>query len=44
MGDNAPSSADGRYWGSIPEKNLMGKAFVVFWPAWPTNFQCKFIK
>lgn len=44
MGDNAPSSADGRYWGSVPEKNLMGKAFVVFWPAWPTNFQLKFIR
>lgn len=44
MGDNAPSSSDGRYWGSIPEGNLMGKAFVVFWPAWPTNFQCKFIR
>lgn len=44
MGDNAPSSADGRYWGAVPEKNLMGKALLVFWPAWPTNFQCKFIK
>ena len=44
MGDNAPSSSDGRYWGSIPEGNLMGKAFVVFWPAWPANFQCKFIR
>ncbi len=44
MGDNAPSSSDGRYWGSIPEKNLMGKALLVFWPAWPTNFQVKFIR
>ena len=44
MGDNAPSSSDGRYWGAVPEKNLMGKALLVFWPAWPTNFQCKFIR
>jgi len=44
MGDNAPSSSDGRYWGSIPEKNLMGRALLVFWPAWPTNFQWKFIR
>jgi hypothetical protein len=44
MGDNAPSSSDGRYWGSIPEHNLMGKAFVVFWPAWPWQFECKFIR
>ncbi len=44
MGDNAPSSSDGRYWGFIPEKNLMGKALLVFWPAWPTNFQWKFIR
>jgi signal peptidase I len=44
MGDNAPSSSDGRYWDSIPEDNLMGKALLVFWPAWPLNFQCKFIR
>jgi signal peptidase I len=44
MGDNAPSSSDGRYWGSVPEKNLMGRALCVFWPAWPTNFQCQFIR
>lgn len=44
MGDNAPSSSDGRYWGHVPEKNLMGKALLVFWPAWPTNFQWQFIR
>jgi signal peptidase I len=44
MGDNAPSSSDGRYWKYIPEKNLIGKAFVVIWPAWPKNFQWKFIR
>ncbi|MEM7235720.1 MAG: signal peptidase I, partial [Planctomycetota bacterium] len=44
MGDNSASSSDGRFWGYVPESNLMGKALLVFWPAWPLNFQCKFIK
>jgi signal peptidase I len=44
MGDNAPSSSDGRAWGYVPEKNLMGKGFVVFWPAWPWNFQWQRIR
>lgn len=44
MGDNAPSSSDGRYWGAVPGKNLMGRALLVFWPAWPANFQWKFIR
>lgn len=44
LGDNGPSSSDGRFWGYVPESHLMGKAFSVFWPAWPTNFQCKFIR
>ena len=44
LGDNGPSSSDGRVWGYVPESHLMGKAFSVFWPAWPTNFQCKFIR
>ncbi len=44
LGDNGPSSSDGRFWGYVPESHLMGKAFAVFWPAWPTNFQCQFIR
>ena len=44
LGDNGPSSSDGRFWRHVPESHLMGKAFSVFWPAWPTNFQCKFIR
>lgn len=32
MGDNRSDSRDSRYWGSIPEENLIGKAVVVFWP------------
>jgi hypothetical protein len=46
LGDNSPASSDGRRWGYVPESNLMGKALLVFWPAWPYKpyFQCKFIR
>jgi signal peptidase I len=43
-GDNSPSSSDGRYWGWVPENNMMGRALLVFWPLWPTNWQFKFIR
>jgi hypothetical protein len=44
LGDNGPSSSDGRKWGYVPEKNLMGQAFVVFWPGLPWNFRWRFIR
>lgn len=44
LGDNSASSSDSRVWGHVPERNLMGKALMVFWPAWPLNFQVKFIR
>lgn len=32
LGDNSFNSADSRYWGSVPERNLLGPATVVYWP------------
>jgi signal peptidase I len=32
MGDNRGESADSREWGPIPERWIIGKAFVTYWP------------
>ena len=32
MGDNSHNSADSRAWGTVPEVNVVGPAFVVYWP------------
>ena len=32
LGDNTRSSLDGRFWGSLPEKALVGRAVFVYWP------------
>lgn len=32
MGDNRPHSADSRYWGFLPLKNVIGPAFLSIWP------------
>jgi signal peptidase I len=32
MGDNTANSRDSRYWGAVPQENMVGPAFLVYWP------------
>jgi len=32
LGDNSYHSSDSRFWGSVPERNVSGRGFFVYWP------------
>jgi signal peptidase I len=32
LGDNSYNSSDSRAWGTVPQGNLMGSGFLVYWP------------
>jgi signal peptidase I len=32
LGDNPRDSLDSRYWGAVPENNIIGKATRIYWP------------
>lgn len=32
LGDHRAASEDSRYWGALPQDNVIGKAFIIYWP------------
>ncbi|MGZ5568521.1 MAG: signal peptidase I [Limisphaerales bacterium] len=35
FGDNTANSLDSRYWGDLPQENVIGKSWFVYWPIGP---------
>lgn len=44
LGDNSASSSDSREWGLVPERLLLGRALVVYFPFWPFNQRAGLIR
>lgn len=38
MGDNRPTSLDSRDWGTVPAENIIGKAWLNYWPPQDLSF------
>jgi signal peptidase I len=32
LGDNSANSLDSRYWGFVPDRNVVGRGLFVYWP------------
>ena len=32
LGDNRRASNDSRAWGTVPEENILGKVWIIYWP------------
>src|SRR5438477_423899 len=44
MGDNSYNSFDSRYWGRVPERNLVGRGLLVYWPFIPHGGWIRYAK
>jgi signal peptidase I len=44
LGDNSPESSDGRSWGLVPERLLLGRAMLIYYPFWPISARAGLIR